>query len=150
MACSYCQLKNLSSNVTEFRRLCWSENNLFKWVDPKVRDNSDRDFLWLESVWKRVLYTSNNERIIAKLFSLSANLPAFQNKYKDAKILYLIRNPIDLIPSGLSLVTGVLDKQTMEAVAELQRKHGILNTNGKASGVLTPKTREALKAVSGS
>jgi peptidoglycan hydrolase-like protein with peptidoglycan-binding domain len=48
------------------------------------------------------------------------------------------------------LVTGVLDEQTMEAVAELQRKHGILNTNGKASGVLTPKTREALKAVSSS
>lgn len=48
------------------------------------------------------------------------------------------------------LVTGVLDKQTMEAVAKLQGKHGIVNTNGKASGVLTPKTRKALKADSGS
>ena len=26
------------------------------------------------------------------------------------KILYMVRNPIDVIPSGLSLVTGVLDK----------------------------------------
>ena len=52
-----------------------------------------------------------------------------------------------LFKQGLyeGLVTGVLDKQTMEAVAALQKKHGIVNTNGKASGVLTPKTREALK-----
>ena len=41
-------------------------------------------------------------------------------------------------------VTGVLDKRTMEAVGELQKQNGI-----KASGVLTPRTREVLDKAQG-
>lgn len=91
--------------------LSWSKKNLFNWVDPKFRDNSTRDYNWLESVWKRILISSKQDRIIAKLFSVSANCPKFQERYPDSKLLYMVRNPIDVIPSGLSLVTGVLDKK---------------------------------------
>ena len=91
--------------------LSWSKKDLFNWVDPKLRDNSKRDYDWLESVWKRILVNSDNDRIVAKLFSVSANCPKFQERYPESKILYMVRNPIDVIPSGLSLVTGVLDKK---------------------------------------
>ena len=91
--------------------LSWSKKDLFNWVDPKFRDNSTRDYNWLESVWKRILISSKQDRIIAKLFSVSANCPKFQERYPDSKLLYMVRNPIDVIPSGLSLVTGVLDKK---------------------------------------
>jgi len=91
--------------------LTWSSENLFKWVDPKIRDNSKRDFNWFESMWIRTLRFHNKDRMIAKLFSVSANCPQFQNKFKDAKILYMVRDPLSVIPSGLSLVTGVLDKK---------------------------------------
>ena len=91
--------------------LTWLEEDLFKWVDPKIRDNSKRDFKWFESMWKRTLIYHNDKRIIAKLFSVSANTPAFLNHFNDAKILYLIRDPLSVLPSGLSLVTGVLDKK---------------------------------------
>ena len=91
--------------------LSWSKNDLFHWVDPKLRDNSNRDYKWLESVWKRILVSSKEKRIVAKLFSVSANAPKFLQKYPDAKILYMVRDPLSVIPSGLSLVTGVLDKK---------------------------------------
>ena len=91
--------------------LSWSKKDLFSWVDPKLRDNSSRDFNWLESVWKRMIVSSNSERIVAKLFSVSANAPQFIARYPDAKILYMLRDPLSVIPSGLSLVTGVLDKK---------------------------------------
>ena len=42
----------------------------------KLRDNSDRDYKWLESVWKRILVSSREDRIVAKLFSVSANTKA--------------------------------------------------------------------------
>jgi len=90
--------------------LCFSNTNLFNWVDPKIRDNSNRDFNWLNKVWIRVLIGSKANRIVGKLFSLSSNSPAFFEKHPDAKILYMVRDPLKLIPSGLSLVTGVLDK----------------------------------------
>lgn len=90
--------------------LSWSKKDLFDWVDPNKRDNSKRDFKWFESMWKTVLISSKGKRIVAKLFSLSSNLPAFTRKFPDSKILYMVRDPLSVIPSGLSLVTGVLDK----------------------------------------
>ena len=88
----------------------WAIEDLFDWVDPKKRDMSERDYNWFESLWLRVIYNSNQDRNIAKLFSISANLPKFQKRFPEAKILYMVRDPLSVIPSGLSLVTGVLDK----------------------------------------
>jgi hypothetical protein len=91
--------------------LSFDEEDLFDWVDPKIRDTSNRDFDWFESMWNRNLISNKGDRYIGKLFSLSGNLPAFLDRFPDAKILYMIRDPLSVIPSGLSLVTGVLDKK---------------------------------------
>ena len=89
--------------------LSWSKEDLIDWFKPTSRDTSKRDFDWLETMWKRTLISSNSNRIIGKLFSISVNIPAFLKKFPDAKLLYMIRDPLNVIPSGLSLVTGVLD-----------------------------------------
>jgi hypothetical protein len=91
--------------------LTFDEEDLFEWVDPKIRDTSKRDFNWFETMWTRNMISNKGERYIGKLFSLSGNLPAFIDRFPDAKILYMIRDPLNVIPSGLSLVTGVLDKK---------------------------------------
>ena len=91
--------------------LAWAETDLFHWFDPKVRDNSKRDFKWLSSLWNRISVLHGSNKIIAKLFSISVNTPRFQDKFPEAKILYMVRDPLNVIPSGLSLVTGVLDKK---------------------------------------
>ena len=91
--------------------LTFNKEDLFHWIDPKINNTSKRDFLWFESMWKRNLISNNDTQYIGKLFSLSSNLPSFQKKFPKSKILYMIRDPLDLIPSGLSLVTGVLDKK---------------------------------------
>ena len=89
--------------------LSWSKEDLIDWFKPAIRDNSKRDFNWLETMWKRTLISSKSERIVGKLFSISVNIPAFLDKFPDAKLLYMIRDPLNVIPSGLSLITGVLD-----------------------------------------
>ena len=89
--------------------LSWSKEDLLNWFQPKARDTSERDFNWLDTMWRRTLISSNSERIIGKLFSISVNIPAFLEKFPDAKLLYMMRDPLNVIPSGLSLVTGVLD-----------------------------------------
>lgn len=91
--------------------LSWADEDVFNWFDPQQRDMSNRDFNWLKSIWKRTLNSTKQDRIIGKLFSVSANMPKFQIKFPEAKILYMVRDPLDVIPSGLSLVTGVLDKR---------------------------------------
>lgn len=89
--------------------LSWAKEDLLDWFQPANRDNSERDFRWLETMWKRTLISSNADRMIGKMFSVSVNIPAFLEKFPDAKLLYMVRDPLNVIPSGLSLVTGVLD-----------------------------------------
>ena len=91
--------------------LSWAKENFLHWVDPLERDTSDRDYTWMESIWLRNQYVAGSNRSIGKLFSLSINLPYFLDKYPDCKILYIVRDPMAVIPSALSLVTGVLDKR---------------------------------------
>ena len=70
--------------------LTWADEDLFDWVDTKKRNKSKRDFKWFESMWKRTLKFHNNDKMISKLFSVSANCPAYQNTFNDGKILYMV------------------------------------------------------------
>jgi len=90
--------------------LSFDEEDLTSAVDPRVRDTSERDFAWLETLWRRSLIVHKSERNVAKLFSLVARLPQFQKRFPEAKILYMVRDPVEIIPSTMSLVTGVVDR----------------------------------------
>ena len=89
--------------------LAWADEDLKSRFDPAFRDTSKRDFKWLEKVWKRNLIGEKHEQMITKLFSLGIRIPQFLEYFPDARILYTIRDPLETVPSGLSLVTGVLD-----------------------------------------
>lgn len=89
--------------------LAWAKTDMKDLFDPEIRDTSERDFNWLETMWKRNLIGEKSNRVVGKIFSLSTRIPQFLKKFPDAKILYLIRDPLQTVPSGLSLVTGVLD-----------------------------------------
>lgn len=89
--------------------LAFDEVDHEKEFTPEVRDTSTRDFDWLETLWKRSLVAHDDETVIAKLFSLGTRSPQFFQRFPDARILYMARDPLATIPSGMSLVTGVLD-----------------------------------------
>ena len=90
--------------------LAFDDEDLLYTVDPKVRDTSARDFEWIESLWKRNLIAHDADRVVAKLFSVSPRVPQFLQRFPDAKLLYMARDPVAIFPSGMSLVTGVLDE----------------------------------------
>jgi omega-hydroxy-beta-dihydromenaquinone-9 sulfotransferase len=90
--------------------LSFDDEDLLPSVDPRVRDTSARDFAWLETLWRRSLVAAGAERNVAKLFSLSARLPQFLETFPEAQILYMARDPVEVFPSSMSLVTGVLDR----------------------------------------
>ncbi len=80
---------------------------LLPWFDPQVRDTGSRDFRLLEAIWRRSMVWNSSDGIVAKLFSTSIRMPSFLEYFHDARIIYLIRDPIEVIPSAMSLVTGV-------------------------------------------
>ncbi len=90
--------------------LAFDEPDHYLQFDPRVRDASRRDFAWLDKLWRRSLVLHRSERNVAKLFSLSTRLPQFLKAFPEAQVLYLARDPLEIIPSTLSLVTGALDR----------------------------------------
>ena len=91
--------------------LAFDDEDQFKLFDPSNRNTTQRDYDWFEQIWIRAASKNKDLPYIGKLFSLSSTLPHFLKRFDDAKILYMIRDPLNVIPSGLSLVTGVLDKK---------------------------------------
>ena len=89
--------------------LAFDEPDHYLQFDPRVRDVSARDFAWLDQLWRRSLVLHKSERNVAKLFSLSTRLPQFLKAFPEAQVLYLLRDPLEIIPSTMSLVTGALD-----------------------------------------
>jgi len=89
--------------------LAFHDEDLMDGFDPKLRDTTDRDYAWLEAVWRRSLVGHDADVVIAKVFSLGMRLPSFMERFPDARVLYMVRDPLSTIPSGMSLVSGVLD-----------------------------------------
>ena len=90
--------------------LSFDDEDRLPWFDPRVRDTSARDLAWLDALWRRSLVVHNADRNIAKLFSLAVRLPRFLQRFPEAQILYMARDPLSIIPSSMSLVIGVLDR----------------------------------------
>ena len=84
------------------------EEDCVDWVDQRLRNTQERDFDWLERCWRQNVI---DERPLAKLFSIGAQLPAFVDAFPDAQIIYLARDPLETIPSTLSMVTSVLESR---------------------------------------
>jgi hypothetical protein len=90
--------------------LSFDDEDMLPSVDPKLRDTSARDFGWLDQLWRRSMVLHRAERNVAKLFSLAVRLPRFLERFPDAHILYMVRDPVAVIPSSMSLVIGVLER----------------------------------------
>lgn len=90
--------------------MAFDDEELLPQFDPKVRDTSARDFTWLRGLWQRNLLAHDADRVVAKLFSVSPRVPQFLEVYPEARMLYMARDPVEIFPSGMSLVTGVLDE----------------------------------------
>ncbi|HEY7375430.1 MAG TPA: sulfotransferase [Polyangia bacterium] len=90
--------------------LSFEDEDMLPYFDPRVRDTGPRDYDWLDGLWRRSLLLHKTDRNIAKLFSLAVRLPQFMERFPEAQILYMARDPLSVIPSSMSLVVGVLDR----------------------------------------
>lgn len=89
--------------------LSWAEEDLWDEFDPSLRNTSARDYRWLEQLWRRQLVAAGETRIVGKMFSPPTQLRDFLAHFPDARILYLVRDPVKVVPSALSLIAGALD-----------------------------------------
>ncbi len=97
--------------------------------DTKALPNQDRMFRLLEDAWRRNLHHKHKRRIIAKSSLMSLRVEELVRRYPDCRIIYLVRDPLESIPSGMSLLTGVLEKSydVFHATSEERRARWLEN-----------------------
>lgn len=79
-------------------------------LEKEPAAKTDRWFRYLEGCWRRNMHFKQKSRCIVKssLFTLRAE--TLVKRYPDCKLVYVVREPVETIPSGMSLLTGVLEK----------------------------------------
>ena len=59
--------------------------------------------------WRRNLTLKGANRILVKSSMLTFRLDALLRRYPDCRLVYVIRDPVEVIPSGMSLLASVLE-----------------------------------------
>jgi hypothetical protein len=69
----------------------------------------ERFFRYHEACWRRNLTLKRANRILAKTSMLTMRLDTLLRRYPDCRLVYVIRDPVEVIPSGMSLLASVLE-----------------------------------------
>ena len=78
-------------------------------IDGVSEHDKERFFRYYEACWRRNLTYKHCDRILAKTSMLTFRLDEVLKRYPDCKLVYIIRDPAEVIPSGMSLLAGVLE-----------------------------------------
>lgn len=78
-------------------------------IEGVTEHDEERFFRYHEACWRRNLTYKRANRILAKTSMLTMRLDAVLRRYPDCKLVYVVRDPVEIIPSGMSLLAGVLE-----------------------------------------
>ena len=90
----------------------WGSDESRRYFDPSRWDPAERDrlFGYLEACWRRNLVARHVDRNLVKSSMFTLCAAELVRRYPDCRIIYLVRDPVQTIPSGMSLLTGVIDQ----------------------------------------
>lgn len=92
--------------------LCWDDpdpSHLFAQLEPGSPETA-RDLHFYAACLRRNLHRSGKPRVLGKLFTFPPRIDDVLREFPDAKLIYMIRDPTETLPSGLSLLTGVQEQ----------------------------------------
>ena len=78
-------------------------------LDNEPQERIEKHFRYMEGCWRRNLSVKGMSRIAVKASSYTLRVKTLLKRYPDCKLLYVVRDPVETIPSGMSLITGVLE-----------------------------------------
>jgi omega-hydroxy-beta-dihydromenaquinone-9 sulfotransferase len=78
-------------------------------IDGVSAKEESRFFKYYEAIWRRNLMLKKADRILVKSSMLTFRLDALLRRYPDCRLVYIVRDPVEVIPSGMSLLASVLE-----------------------------------------
>lgn len=79
-------------------------------IDGVTRAEEDTFFDYHNACWKRNLAYKKKRRILVKSSMFTFRVKALLRRYPDCKLIYIARDPVETIPSGMSMLVDVLEK----------------------------------------
>ncbi|MCZ7585899.1 MAG: sulfotransferase [Deltaproteobacteria bacterium] len=71
-------------------------------------DVTEKYFRFFEGCWRRNVF-QKKARPLVKSSTMTMRVETLLSRYPDSRLLYCVRDPVETIPSGMSLLTGVLE-----------------------------------------
>ena len=90
--------------------LAWDDADHDDELGSTLRAHTARDLAFLAEAQRRNAWWSGKDRAVAKLFSVALRPEQALAAWPDARFVYLVRDPVEVIPSGMSLLMGVLGR----------------------------------------
>lgn len=78
-------------------------------IEGVTERQDERFFHYYEACWRRNLAMKGADRILGKSSMLTFRLDALLRRYPDCRLVYVVRDPVEVIPSGMSLLASVLE-----------------------------------------
>ncbi len=107
-------------------------------IEPAPAAEEDRFFSYYEECWRRNLTYKGADRILAKTSMLTFQLDQVLRRYPDCKLVYIIRDPVEVIPSGMSLLSSVLENgyDVWNHTTEVDQRRWVENLYQASCGML--------------
>ena len=91
--------------------LAWDSKDhpeLFASLEPGSPETW-RDLKFHEKAVRRLIHSTGHSRFLGKPFVFTMRTPSVLKQYPDAKLIYIVRDPVSVIPSGMSLLDQLSD-----------------------------------------
>ncbi len=89
--------------------------------DPTDATTVARDLDWLDRLW-RTHSAETGTRVVAKAASFGVRVRALHARYPDARFIYTLRDPVQVVLSALSLVQGALTRRFPHLAQDASRR----------------------------
>lgn len=120
--------------------LCWDQpdpSDMFAQLEPGS-PQTERDLDFYEQCLKRNLHASGKPRVLGKLFTFPPRIDDVLRRFPDAKLIYMVRDPCETLPSAISLLTGVQEQHfQISKLPEATRARFVARLAGGLSLLLT-------------
>ncbi|MCU0689868.1 MAG: sulfotransferase [Polyangiaceae bacterium] len=109
----------------------WGSQRALRVFDEAHEPHAHREklFRYFEDCWRRNLLYKGKSRIVVKASTFSMRARSLLQRYPDCRLVYMVRDPVEVIPSAMSLLTGVLERSydMFHCTRELDRRRYLEN-----------------------
>ena len=96
--------------------------------EPFQKRCEQRFYPALEAAWRRNLFLKQKSRLLVKSSAVSASMPHLLKRHPDARIVYMMRNPLEVIPRPCRCSSTTMCSRSVDCARRLRRSGSAISS----------------------